>query len=93
MPVPHSAFAPGAQPPQLVLYKYDACPYCQKVMREIARLGITTLTMRDTMQDPTARQELLAKGGKTQVPCLVINGRALYESDAIIAYLKTLSRE
>ena len=75
----------------LVLFKYDSCPYCQKVMREITRLGLEKrVILRDTMRDPTAHQELLAKGGKTQVPCLLIDGLALYESDAIIRHLHTM---
>ena len=47
-----------------------------------------TLEKRDTMQNPNFRQELLEVGGKTQVPCLIIDGKPLYESDDIIDYLK-----
>ncbi len=37
---------------------------------------------------PKDRQALLDVGGKTQVPCLVIDGKALYESNDIIEWLK-----
>jgi len=33
------------------------------------------------------RSELIAIGGKGQVPCLVIDGKAMYESDDIIVWL------
>jgi glutathione S-transferase len=39
------------------------------------------------IEDPNNLEELLAIGKKGQVPCLVSNGVALYESDAIIASL------
>ncbi len=45
--------------------------------------------MKDTMKDPAARAELAKIGGKTQVPCLVIDGKPLYESLDIIEWLKT----
>lgn len=72
--------------PDLVLYKKDSCPFCQKVLRFMASRGIE-LPMRDTALEPGARDELVEKGGKGQVPCLFIDGQALYESDDIIAWL------
>ncbi len=50
------------------------------------------IEMRDIHQQPPWRQELLAGGGKTQVPCLRIGRPAgevqwLYESMDIINYL------
>ena len=47
-----------------------------------------SIEKRDTMQNPSFRQELLDIGGKTQVPCLFIDGKPLYESDDIIDYMK-----
>lgn len=47
-----------------------------------------SLPLKSTQSDPNNRQELLKIGGKTQVPCLVIDGTALYESDDIIQWLK-----
>ncbi|MCH3967911.1 MAG: glutaredoxin [Atopobiaceae bacterium] len=76
--------------PDLVLYKKDTCPYCRKVMQFIAQNGIT-LKKRDILRDPEAADELVRVGGKKQVPCLFIDGKPMYESDDIIAYLKTLA--
>lgn len=72
--------------PKLTLYMMDTCPYCQKVLRFMEQNGIT-LPLRNTATDPANRQELLKIGGKTQVPCLVIDGKAMYESDDIIKWL------
>lgn len=73
------------------LYYYDACPYCQRVLRFLEEAGIE-VEMRNTLRDPAARAELLRGGGRGMVPCLRIreDGREhwLYESADIIAYLK-----
>lgn len=73
--------------PQLTLYYRDSCPYCQKVLNFMQENNIS-LSLKDTSRDPNNRQVLLTIGGKTQVPCLIIDGKALYESDDIIAWLK-----
>ena len=46
-----------------------------------------TMGTRDTLQ-PGIQNDLVRIGGKKQVPCLVADGRPLYESDDIIAYLR-----
>ena len=78
----------SGKPLDLVLYKFDMCSYCVDVVREAKKLGIT-LIYRDTLQDPEARDELIAKGGKPQVPCLFVNGTPMYESRDIIHFLET----
>ena len=72
----------------LVLYCMTHCPYCWKVMRFMKQNGIT-IAYKDTAGYSENRQELLRIVGKTQVPCLIIDGKALYESDDIIEWLKT----
>jgi glutathione S-transferase len=47
-----------------------------------------TIQMKDTQADPRNREELVKIGGKGQVPCLVIDGQALYESNDIIEWFK-----
>lgn len=81
---------------ELVLYKFDACPYCRRVMRVLKELSLE-LEYRDTRQNSEHRQELLRIGGKTQVPCLLINGQPLYESAdinrALRAYAARLGQQ
>lgn len=77
---------------QLVLYQFAACPFCIKVRKEIARLGLN-ITKRDALHNQQHRSELELGGGKVKVPCLRIESadgevQWLYESAAIMAYLQ-----
>jgi glutaredoxin len=76
----------------LVLYQFQACPFCVKVRFAMKRMGLNVET-RDARRVPTYREELLSGGGRIKVPCLRIqetNGqvRWLYESAEIIGYLE-----
>lgn len=68
------------------LFYKPTCPFCHKVLNFMQQNGIS-LPLVDTL-DGDNREKLIALGGKAQVPCLIINGKALYESDDIIAFLK-----
>lgn len=75
----------------LALYQFRTCPFCIKVRKEMARLGLN-IERRDAQLDPDHKQALLEGGGKVKVPCLKIthdDGREewMYESDTIIAWL------
>ena len=69
-----------------VLYGFPSCPYCRKVYRFMEKSGIH-IPQKNT-DDPGIWEELASIGGMEQVPCLVIDGKALYESDDIIAYMR-----
>ncbi|MBW4935429.1 glutaredoxin family protein [Marinobacter sp. F4206] len=76
----------------LALYQFRACPFCIKVRKEIARLGLNIET-RDAQHDPQHRAALEAGGGRVKVPCLKIHQedgseRWLYESGEIKAWLQ-----
>lgn len=72
--------------PDLTLYYKKSCPFCHRVLSFMEENGIN-LDKRDTLQ-PGNQNDLIRVGGKKQVPCLVINGKALYESADIIAYMR-----
>jgi glutaredoxin 3 len=74
--------------PMLVLYYSPNCPYSTKVLRYLSSIH-KTVPMKNVLLDPSSKAELLKQGGKSQVPCLMINGQALYESDEIIRWLST----
>jgi glutathione S-transferase len=83
--------AVDARTRDLALYHFPTCPFCLKTRREMHRLSLD-IELRDARNDAARRSELLAGGGKPQVPCLAIpdadGGTTwLYESDAIIAWL------
>jgi len=75
----------------LALYEFRACPFCIKVRKEMARLGLN-IERRDAQRDPKHREALLKGGGAVKVPCLLIvdeqgEERWLYESGDINAWL------
>lgn len=72
----------------LDLYYYDSCPYCQKVLRAMRRLGIEDkITLKNILVSDEAAETLVRVGGKRQVPCLFIDGDPMYESDDIVQWL------
>lgn len=76
----------------LALYQFSACPFCIKVRKEVARLGLNIET-RNAQVDPEHRAALEAGGGRVKVPCLRIQQsdggeRWLYESGEIKAWLQ-----
>ncbi len=70
------------------LYVKTGCPFCAKVLNFMDEhhivLPIENISL---MLHDVAYDTLIDLGGKFQVPCLSIDGKALYESDDIIAYL------
>ena len=75
----------------MVLYYKPTCPFCHKVLAYMEQEGIT-MPMRDVLE-PGVKDELIRIGGKGQVPCLVVDGKPLYESDDIIRFLADLILE
>ena len=72
---------------QPVLYAYDFCPYCRRVMRYMNEHDID-IPIRDPLDDPSVRRELVQLGGRSQFPALLVNGEVLYESLAIIDWME-----
>lgn len=71
----------------LKLYTYTTCGYCAKVRARFAEMGIEFEEI-DAEQGTPGSEELVALGGKQQVPFLVDTDRNhhMYESQDIIAY-------
>ena len=72
---------------QLTLYYFPSCPFCQKVLGYLQEHNIN-VPKKDTHANSAYRDELIKIGGKPQVPCLVVDGKALYESDDIVEWFK-----
>lgn len=75
------------------LYYFSTCPYCIFVRLALWWLNLK-IPLKDIMLHPGNNADLIAGGGKSQVPCLRIeseNGdvRWMYESIDIIRYLKS----
>lgn len=71
----------------LKLYVLPGCPFCSKVDRFLDANNVHIEHLSVT--DPKNADDLVRIGGKRQSPCLIIDGKALYESDDIIAYLQS----
>jgi glutathione S-transferase len=73
----------------LELYEFEACPYCRKVREALTMLDLEATIYPCPKNGPRFRKEVVAKGGKAQFPYLTDpnTGKAMYESDDIIAYL------
>ncbi len=81
------------QAPDLSLYYFATCPYCDRVLGALSRLGVE-VELRDIHADPRWSQELVERLGRKTVPVLRIEGdegdeaaRYLPESADIVRYL------
>ncbi len=73
--------------PILELYKYDSCPFCQRVMQVIDSENIM-VEMKDIMSNVENLQKLTGDTGRRTVPCLYIDGKPMFESSDIISWLQ-----
>lgn len=78
---------------QLAVYQFSTCPFCVRVRQEIRRLSLD-IALLDARTSTENRAALLQGGGRVMVPCLKITDAGgqhewLYESGAIIAYLRS----
>lgn len=74
------------------LYYFSTCPYCIFVRLAMLWWGLK-IPLKDILFEPGNGADLIAGGGKGQVPCLRIENddgdvRWLYESIDIVRYLK-----
>ena len=67
----------------LTLYYLPSCPFCQTVLRYMQDNNIKVV-LKNINEKDAYKQELIKTGGKSQVPCLFIDGKPLYESNDII---------
>ena len=76
------------------LYYFSTCPYCIFVRLALWWLNLE-IPLKEIMYHPDNKADLIAGGGKSQVPCLRIEGengevRWMYESTDIVRYLKSV---
>lgn len=74
----------------LTLYHFECCPFCLKVRHYLEQRRLP-IALRDIRKNSLYYGELMAGGGRKQVPCLHIASQGqdiwLYESDDIITWL------
>lgn len=74
------------------LYMRRGCPFCDKV--EVAAQGSglqknVDYKIVDAAPNTPGREVVLQVGGKPMVPFLIDGEKSMYESDDIVAYLKS----
>ena len=70
------------------LYSDYFCPFCVKVLRFLDGKS-HDVVFKDIRREPAWREALKKVNNNiTQVPCLVVDGVPMLESDDIIAYLE-----
>ena len=86
----HTARPPREEPLSMndvTLYQFELCPYCQKVR---AGLELKGIAFRAIQVNPMSKKELpgLPAGAPRKVPVLAIDGKLLWDSTDILAYLE-----
>jgi glutaredoxin len=73
----------------LELFHRQACPYSAKVREFIHKNELSEeIRFLDIDEDDASREVLVEKTDDEQVPCLMIDGKPLLESDEIITWLE-----
>lgn len=70
----------------ITLYGKTDCSYTEKVIDALDAYGLSFI--KKNIKNPVIKEELVRLGGKGQVPYLIDGETALYESEAIIAYIE-----
>ncbi len=73
--------------PLLELYYFEACPYCQRVLKAIDKNNVK-VSYLDIYENTNHLQKLLHITGRKTVPCLFIDGEPMFESLDIIAWIE-----
>ncbi len=74
---------------ELQLYHKWTCPYSAKVRDFIEKNNMRNMiTYIDRDESPENAQRLKDMTGKTQVPCLFVDGKPMHESNDIIDWLR-----
>jgi glutaredoxin len=76
---------------KLELYHFESCPYCKKVRTFVESNNLKSqVTYFDILKDEAAHARLMKLNAEDeQVPCLIVDGKPILESDDIIEFLKT----
>lgn len=79
---------------KLELYYFEQCPYCQYVMQALRVAGLEEKVIyHDVQEDHKNKEQLIKLTGRSTVPCMFIDGVAMFESKDIAAWLHTYARE
>jgi glutaredoxin 3 len=69
----------------VVMYATAVCPYCVQAERLLATKGVKDITKIRVDQDPTRRDEMIARTGRRTVPQIFIGDRHVGGYDDLAA--------
>ena len=79
---------------KLELYYFEECPYCQIVLTALRVAGLEEkVTLLDVHEDHKFKENLIKETGRGTVPCLFIDGKPMFESRDIAAWIHQYARE
>ena len=70
----------------ITLYVKTGCPYCSMALTALKTHGV--VYEERNIADDAVAAELIARGGKRQVPYIVDGEIEMYESDDIVMYVE-----
>ena len=76
-------------PPEIILYQFEECPWCEKVRQKLKELGLQYKkinVIRD--RENSERKELYKKSGVPTVPVINIDEKFIGDSAKIIEFLE-----
>lgn len=78
----------AAVPAGTTLFVKSGCGHSRKALLAVDNLHATgQVQVRNVSEDSAAQAELEKTGGKNQAPCLVLDGKPMYEADEIVGAL------
>lgn len=84
--LPKTYGADDQQTYNVTLYYSPRCPFSKKVLSYLQQQSLA-IPMKNVLGDQEAKDELVKYGGYLIVPCLVVNGNAIYDAPKIIDWL------
>ena len=74
--------------PASTLYVKTGCGFSLRALNARTNLHLEdAITLKNVTDDAAAKAAMLAEGGKDAAPCLVTDGKAMYESDDITRHM------
>jgi glutaredoxin len=74
-------------PPKLMLYYSGHCVYSKKVLNYLDQTQ-RKIPMKNVDISLEAKEELKKWGGTMIVPCLIVDGKPIYDANTIIEWLR-----
>jgi glutaredoxin 3 len=85
-PTSTPVIARESQTQSIALYYSPKCPHSQKVLAYLKKENLS-IPLKDVTQDSQAKEELRVIGGYMIVPCLIVDGKPIYNDSDIIQWL------